>query len=119
MKMQSTGVELEHVQAGAEHTVLLRGELDMAGVPSVEALVNRICAGEARSIELDLTGLSFIDSTGLAVIVHISALCAKQGHRFQIVPGPPAVQRLFEVTGLDGVLPFAGADGAVAGAPAE
>jgi anti-anti-sigma factor len=116
MNARSTGVDIEDVQDGGDHTLRLRGELDMAGVPSVEALVNRICAAGPTSVTLDLSDLSFIDSTGLAAIVHVSGLCDKHGHRFQIVPGPPSVQRLFEVTGLDGVLPFAdGGRGAPAG----
>jgi anti-sigma B factor antagonist len=119
MNARSTGVEIEDVQDGAGHTLRLRGELDMAGVPSVEAFVKRICAGDPSSVTLDLTDLSFIDSTGLAAIVHVSGLCAKHGYRFQIVPGPPAVQRLFEVTGLDGVLPFADGAGGIPTASGE
>jgi anti-anti-sigma factor len=78
----------------------------MTGVSLFEAAVSRACSGSARNVTIDLSGLSFIDSTGLAVIVHTSGLCANRGCAFQLVPGPRAVQRLFEVTGLDGVLPF-------------
>ncbi len=112
MSPAPTGVEIEDVPDGDAHTVRLRGELDMAGVPSLEATVERICAEGARSVTIDLAELTFIDSTGLAAIVHVSALCAKHGCDFEILPGPRAVQRLFEVTGLDVVLPFAGGSGA-------
>lgn len=111
----AAGVEIDDEQVGGDHTLRLQGELDMAGVPSLEAAVRRICRDGTNSIALDLSGLGFIDSTGLAAIVHVSGLCAKYGYTFRIVPGPPAVHRLFEVTGLDAVLPFAGADDAVAG----
>lgn len=107
MSARSGGVEIEDVQGdGGRHTLLLRGELDMAGVPSLEAAIDRVCADGTRSVTVDLRELSFIDSTGLAAIVHISGLCGKHGYGFGIVPGPSAVQRLFELTGLDGVLPF-------------
>ena len=101
------GIEIEELQQDREHTLKLRGELDMAGVPSLEATIERICADGASSLTLDLGELSFIDSTGLAAIVHATGLCSKRGCAFQILPGPRSVQRLFEVTGLDGVLPFA------------
>ncbi len=98
-------------ESGGAHTLLLSGELDMAGVPVLEATFARLPAEQTRSVTLDLSGLSFIDSTGLAAIVHISGLCARQSRSFRLLPGPRAVQRLFEVTGLDGVLPFAPGEG--------
>ena len=100
------GVQIEDVGEDHGRALRLAGELDMAGVPSLEAAMGRLW-GEVSNLTLDLSGLSFIDSTGLAAIVHLSGLCAKHGCRLQIVPGPQAVQRLFELTGLDGVLPFA------------
>jgi anti-anti-sigma factor len=103
-------VEIEDLEREGAHTLRLTGELDMAGVPALEAAFRRICSDGTRSVTIDLRGLAFIDSTGLAAIVHVSGVCARQGYSFALVPGPPAVQRLFEVTGLDGVLPFT-ADG--------
>lgn len=107
----SPRLEVVDEQVGSEHTLRLGGELDIAGVPSLEAAVRRICSDDTTSITIDLSGLGFIDSTGLAAIVHTSGLCAKHGYGFAIVPGPRPVQRLFEVTGLDAVLPFTGAAG--------
>ncbi len=98
-------LRIDEVREGAEHTLRLAGELDMAGVPALEAAAKPIFT-EASSLTVDLSGLTFIDSTGLASIVHLSGLCSKHGCGFHIVPGPRAVQRLFEATGLDGVLPF-------------
>jgi anti-anti-sigma factor len=106
MGVGSSGVEIEDHAEGGDHTLRLRGELDMAGVPLLEAAVARVCTEGTRSVTVDLAALEFIDSTGLAAIVHISGLCSKHGYRFGILRGPSAVQRLFELTGLDGVLPF-------------
>jgi anti-sigma B factor antagonist len=98
-------MQIEELRDGTGCTLRLAGELDMAGVPSLEAAAGRVW-GEVSTLTVDLSELSFIDSTGLAAIVHLSGLCARHRCRFQIVPGPDAVQRLFELTGLDGVLPF-------------
>jgi anti-sigma B factor antagonist len=106
-------VEIDHLEQDGAHTLRLIGELDMAGVPSLEGAFARICADGTRSLTIDMQQLGFIDSTGLAAIVHVSGVCARHGYSFELIPGPPAVQRLFEVTGLDGVLPFA-ADGRAA-----
>jgi anti-sigma B factor antagonist len=104
--MQPIGLELEQRLDGDLHTLLLSGELDIASVPALQAAVERICAGDTRGVTLDLSRLLFIDSTGLAGIVLASKLCEKRGCDFLLIPGPSAVQRLFELTGLIDVLPF-------------
>ncbi|HTA11785.1 MAG TPA: STAS domain-containing protein [Solirubrobacteraceae bacterium] len=106
------GIDIEDFVRDGVHTLSLSGELDLAAVPSLEAQVRRVCAqASTRGITLDLGGLCFIDSTGLAAIVLVSRLCAKYGFSFELIPGPRAVQRLFESTGLIDALPFRAAPG--------
>jgi anti-anti-sigma factor len=101
------GIAVEDSVHDGVHTLSLSGELDLAAVPSLEAQVRRVCAQTStRGVTLDLGGLSFIDSTGLAAIVLVSGLCAKHSFSFELLPGPRAVQRLFERTGLIDALPF-------------
>jgi len=97
---------IEDERDGDACTLRLRGELDMAAVPALDATVRRVLEGAISALTLDLGELSFIDSTGLAAIVHAGSLCDSAEIAFELLPGPRAVQRLFEVTGLDGVLPF-------------
>jgi anti-anti-sigma factor len=82
------------------------GELDTRSVSALERVVERHFSTRARKITLDLTDLAFIDSTGLAAVVLISRMCERDGRVLAIIPGPSAVQRLFEVTGLVDALPF-------------
>ena len=103
-------IDIEEIEAGGDRTLRLAGELDMTSAATLEAAVSRAASESARSITMDLSRLSFIDSTGLAVIVHTSGLCSNRGCAFKLIRGPRAVQRLFEVTGLDGVLPFVEAE---------
>ena len=92
--------------AGAQ-VLLLSGELDIAEVPRLEAAVDRALGEqETAAITIDLRRLEFIDSSGLAAIVHVSGVCAKRGYDFELIAGRPEVQRLFEITGLSSVLPF-------------
>jgi anti-anti-sigma factor len=105
--MPFRGVDIEDSERDGVHTLALGGELDFAAVPSLEAEVRELCAREGtRAITLDLGGLGFIDSTGLAAIVLVGQLCAKHGYAFALLPGPSSVQRLFEITGLIEELPF-------------
>jgi len=100
-------LDIEEIDAGDQRILRVRGELDMAAVPMLDAAVSRVCADRVRDLTVDLGALRFIDSTGLAAIVHASGMCTNHGCAFRLLPGPRSVQRLFEVTGLDGVLPFA------------
>jgi anti-anti-sigma factor len=101
------GIDIEDSVRNGVHTLSLSGELDIAAVPSLETQVRRVCAQTTtRGITLDLGGLCFVDSTGLAAIVLVSRLCAKHDFCFELLPGPRAVQRLFESTGLIDALPF-------------
>jgi anti-anti-sigma factor len=55
---------------------------------------------------LDLRGLTFMDSTGLRVLVQTDANARRDGQSLQIVRGPAAIDRLLELSGLDEVLPL-------------
>ena len=79
---------------------MLEGELDIATTPQVEEELRRIEAQHADVIVLDLRGLTFMDSTGLRLLVTADARARDAGHRLAIVRGPAAVHRVLEITGL-------------------
>jgi anti-sigma B factor antagonist len=100
----------EHTAEDGSRVLVPAGELDIASVDLLNAAVERACGDGARSVTLDLRELSFIDSTGLAAIVLASRLCDTNGLELLLIPGSPATQRLFEMTGLIDVLPFRASD---------
>ena len=55
---------------------------------------------------LDLSRLAFIDSSGVHATVELARRSIAQNVRLVIIPGPPGVHRVFELTGLAGQLPF-------------
>jgi anti-anti-sigma factor len=87
------------------HTVSLTGALDLDSVGALEAAIHRI-SSSATAIALDLTGLTFIDSSGLWTITTLSKWCTRSGIVFSLIPGPTSVQEVFELTGLIDSLPF-------------
>lgn len=110
MTSQFSGLEIDESLDGRRHTLELGGELDIASVPILHAAIARVSrAGGVCGITLDLSGLIFIDSTGLAEIILTSQLCERDGFELTLIPGPRHVQRLFERTGLIDALPFSGA----------
>jgi anti-sigma B factor antagonist len=84
--------------------VLPRGELDIDTVEEIEQALSIALASEAERVVIDMRGLDFLDSTGLRAIA--AACRGEEGHRLSLVAGPPAVQGVFNVSGLAGELPF-------------
>jgi anti-sigma B factor antagonist len=96
-----------HEGRGAEGVLTLRpaGELDIATAAQLErALVDDRRPGDR--VVLDLADLEFIDSTGLRAIVRGAEAARRDGWELQLRPGSPAVQRVFEIAGVLGALPF-------------
>jgi anti-sigma B factor antagonist len=81
------------------------GELDLATADLVRATLEQIHAEPPARLVIDLHGLSFMDSTGLALFV-AEAAQADASFELEFWPGPPAVQRLFEIAGVRDRLPF-------------
>jgi anti-sigma B factor antagonist len=94
---------LEVVSAGAgeQVTVSLKGELDLSTVAKVEEELRRVEASDATLLVLDLSGLTFLDSTGLRAVITADERARAQGRRFVIIKGPDAVQRVFAITRLE------------------
>ena len=82
--------------------VVVRGEIDVASSPVLRAELAALLGGGARSITLDLGAVSFIDSSGLGVLVGaLKRLRDGDGGTFNIVDVRDPVRRVFEITGLD------------------
>lgn len=85
--------------------VRLAGELDIATAPRAEEELHQAeeHAGSG-TVVIDLAGLTFMDSTGLRLLVAADARAHQHGRRLAIVRGPEAVQRVIKLTGLDAKL---------------
>ncbi|MHB8658757.1 MAG: STAS domain-containing protein [Solirubrobacteraceae bacterium] len=81
--------------------VTIVGEVDLATAGALEQQVDRAAKSGARRVILDLTGVEFMDSTGLSVIVKAARRCDQEGQEFGLIRGPHQVQRLLSLTGID------------------
>jgi len=82
-------------------TVRLAGEIDLAAAPRVESAIEEALAGEEGvEITIDLEGVTFLDSTGLRVLVAAHARCAGEGRSLTLVNPSASVSRILEITGL-------------------
>jgi anti-sigma B factor antagonist len=92
---------------GVLHVIAVEGELDIASAPELERELLRVERTDALSIIVDLTGLGFIDSTGVRLLLQADARSRADANRLALLRGPRAVQRVFELTGVVERLPFA------------
>ncbi len=82
------------------HTLSLTGELDVVTAPILEAALETLSQQGAREIVLDLHELSFIDSSGLRLILAGKQLCERHNCEFALTRPRPVAQHLFEMTGV-------------------
>jgi anti-anti-sigma factor len=82
------------------------GELDIATVSVLEPVMLAAEATDADTIVLDLSGLTFIDSTGLRLVLDANDRCGGEVDRLRVIAGSPAVERLLDVVGLRDRLPL-------------
>lgn len=83
----------------------VRGELDIATVPSLRACVEDAAAA-AGAVLVDMSELTFIDSMGIGLLVDLHRNAARDGWSLAFVPGPRQVQRPIQILGLEERLPF-------------
>jgi anti-sigma B factor antagonist len=98
--MGKPGPFLVSVVDGSPTVVRLTGELDLAGVPPLRSAL----AGLGSDVELDCSGLEFIDAAGLGAFVAAHNACAGRGAKLVVVDPSWQLLRLLALTELDTVL---------------
>jgi anti-sigma B factor antagonist len=105
--VETATLTIRHAREGDDHRIDLAGELDIAGSEVVEAEFAHAEAGGPGRIVVDLGGLEFMDSTGVRLLLALNARVRRDdGTRLALRRGPPAVQQVLRITGVDALLPF-------------
>ena len=86
--------------AGERRSLAVSGEFDLAAVEEFLAAALGCLEDSADICEIDLGAVSFIDSSGLGALVRVRKAAHERGKDVVLTNVPPAVNRLFEVTGL-------------------
>lgn len=95
-----TDLDVDEADHGEVAVLVLRGELDLATVPSLRDRLLDVVRTH-RSVILDLAGLGFLDSTGLGLLVSAVKRLQERDGTLVVAAPSPAVVRLLEVSGLD------------------
>jgi anti-sigma B factor antagonist len=87
--------------------VRVSGDLDMAGVFRLEPALDELGEDlDAVDVSIDLRPATFIDSSGMGLLLNAHDRLTQRGARTRFIRGAPEVMRPFEVSGLTDALPF-------------
>jgi anti-anti-sigma factor len=93
-------LDIEVGEADAPGVVRLIGELDISTVDRAEAVL-RDASRSAERLSLDLSRLSFIDSSGVRLLLQLIKSQRDAGGDATLQSPTPEVARIFEILGLD------------------
>jgi anti-sigma B factor antagonist len=87
---------------GKTSEIVLEGELDLAAKPVLdEAVATALVPGPVETVIIDLTRVTFADSTTMTWLVQADARTDSAGGRLIAVAGPGPVREVLEMTGID------------------
>lgn len=101
------GLRISVSEQGTTSTLEFEGEWGLAEREDRFRAVEHALERGPECIVLDLSRTTFIDSSGIHVVVVSAKRCAERNVRLVIIPGPPNVHRVFEICQLTTLLPFA------------
>ncbi|MBM7096819.1 MULTISPECIES: STAS domain-containing protein [Alteribacter] len=89
---------------GPERYVSLAGEIDVYTVPKLKEELIPVTEEPNKQVIVDLSGINYIDSTGLGVFIGALKATDQSGSSLKITGVNDRVRRLFTITGLDEVI---------------
>ena len=84
------------------------GEVDLASAPALDEQIAALMAHGPQQLVIDLSEVTFMDSTGLGVLVKALKRSRETGTRLDLIVTSERVLKVFAITGLDTVLPIHG-----------
>ena len=110
-------VEITTEKVGAGYLMLLKGDVDMNTSPDVRSNLGEVFKrGNAKALLINLSGVRYMDSSGIATLVEAMQNCMKQNMRLRLVDLSPPVRDVFEMARLSSIFEvFPTANDALAG----
>ncbi|HEV8116697.1 MAG TPA: STAS domain-containing protein [Acidimicrobiales bacterium] len=105
-----TGFHIEHENLGRTVVLRLHGELDMATARALRAALLQAMSVDGTPVALDLSGLSFIDSTGIAVLLAAGRRALDEERSFSLHHPGRMVGKALQLTGADRLIAIEAAE---------
>lgn len=98
--MSDTTFEIDSQKEGDALVVTVQGELDLATAPALRERLSQAVEGGESSVVLDLSGLRFLDSTGLRVLIETHHRLAEGDGSLVLRGVADTTARVLEIAGL-------------------
>jgi anti-sigma B factor antagonist len=98
--------EMESANDGETGRLSLTGELDIATVPRVEQAIDALLADGVASLTIDLSGIGFVDSSGLRLFIVLDQRATAEGWTLALTRPSQQALTVFRVSGVEDALPF-------------
>ena len=109
-------LQVETRQQGDVAVLAASGEVDVFTAPDLDAELTSLVAQGSPRVVVDLSAVTFLDSTGLGVLVKALKGIREAGGTLHLVVTSDRIRKIFDITGLDASLPlFDTVDAAAAG----
>ena len=97
-------LDVEVAHEGATTTVAVRGEIDLLTTVRLNRELETVAEAAPEWLRIDLSQVSYMDTTGVAVLLKARRRALEAGCRFTVKAASPTIQRLLEITGLAALL---------------
>lgn len=96
-------MEIRCVDNGDQVTLSVKGEIEVYSLPEFSRMAESYLGGP-KELHLDMTGLEYIDSSGLGFLVTLHERMERQGQKLVLANLRSHVARVFKITRLDQIL---------------
>lgn len=100
-----TGQELQVSWSGRHAVVAMPDEIDLGNAGDVGEQLKAVAGQSPELITADLTGTMFCDSAGVYVLTRVHEQVTANGGELRLALGDSPVARIFQLTGLDKIMP--------------
>lgn len=94
-------IGVQHLQLGAVAVLAVTGELDIARCPRLGVAINEALRTRPSALVVDLCGVTFADSTALALLLNARRRTQQQRIPLRLACNVPSTLQLLELTRLD------------------
>lgn len=98
--------EIDTEWDGEQVRVLTAGELDLATSPQLEQEMDTILARGARQVTIDMAKITFVDSSGLRVLIGLHERSTEDGWELALTFPSEQARTVFRISGAEAHLPF-------------
>ena len=86
--------------------ISLNGRLDITGTGQIETKFAGYCAGENTRVVVDLSGVDFLASIGIRLLILTAKSVASRGGKIVLLRPIPEVQNALDIAGIPTVIPI-------------